>query len=444
MAWSKLSVGFWLASGFVISGVATACSSTTDPIKAGPTTGGTPSMTTTGGSATSGSGGAVAASGTAAGGASGGGMGRPPVDGKCGPSSVKRAADGLCYCQPATLTSCSNGCGDLQTDPDRCGDCDTKCEASQACRAGKCTASPTVLVPAAEGCRSIKLAVADGTLYWTDEGHGTVQSITVAGGTAKSLVTGQMAPTQIAVNGTALYWLASGAKSIMTATLAGASPTEVVKSATDAIAAFTFSEDGKSLYFSAGRFVNKTTAAPGGTVTEVGHEESGLPHALAVAGKLIAYPADLNGDVDIMTEVAGTPAVCASPDSKTDTNSSCARVARSQGGLYLDASYIVDGDAYWLNGPQVVTSPADVPDGTNDFVATATNPAALAGTALTIVDKQVYFADDTGTVYHSGLMVNAVVETLARAQKSPMSIAADANNVYWANTDCSIMSVPLK
>ncbi|HEX2871435.1 MAG TPA: hypothetical protein VHP33_09270 [Polyangiaceae bacterium] len=77
------------------------------------------------------------------------------------------------------------------------------------------------------------------------------------------------------------------------------------------------------------------------------------------------------------------------------------------------------------------------------LVAVATKALVPSGTALTIVDKQVYFADDTGTVYHSGLMVNAVVETLARAQKSPMSIAADANNVYWANTDCSIMSVPL-
>ena len=448
MAWSKLSVGFWLTSSVLASGLVSACSSTTDPIKAGPTTGGTPPTTTTGGTAAagaSGSGGTDAASGSATGGtSSGGAMGRPPVDGKCGANSVKRAADGLCYCQPATLTSCSNGCGDLQTDPDRCGDCDTKCEASQACRAGKCTAAPTVLVPAAAGCTSIKLAVADGTLYWTDKGHGTVQSVPTAGGTAKSLVTGQLAPTQLAVNGGALYWLASGAKSVMTATLAGGTPTEVVKSATDDIAAFTFSEDGKTLYFSAGRFVNKTTAAPGGTVTEVGHEDSGLPHALAVSGNLVAYPADLNGDVDIMTMTEGTPSVCASPDSKTATNANCARVARSQGGLYLDASYIIDGDAYWLNGPQVVTSPADVPDGTNNFVATATNPAALAGTALTIVDKQVYFADDTGTVYHSGLMVSAVVETLARAQKNPMSIAADASNVYWANTDCSIMSVPLK
>lgn len=447
MAWSKLSVGFWLASGVLASGLVSACSSTTEPIKAGPTTGGTPPTTTTGGSATGGSGGASAgsaASGAATGGTAGGGMGMPPIDGKCGPNSVKRAADGLCYCQPATLTACSNGCGDLQTDPDRCGDCDTKCGETQACRGGKCTAAPTVLVPAIAGCNSIKLAVADGTLYWTDKGHGIVQSIATMGGVAKPLVTDQAAPTQIAINGTALYWLASGAKAIMTSTLAGATPTEVVKSATDDIAAFTFSEDGKTLYFSAGRFVNKTTAAPAGAVTEVGHEESGLPHALAVSGKLIAYPADLNGDVDIMTEVAGTPAVCASPDSKTETNSSCARVARSQGGLYLDASYIIDGDAYWLNGPQVVTSPADVPDGTNNFVATATNPKALAGTALTIVNKQVYFADDTGTLYHSGLTVNAEVEVLARAQKSPTSIAADDTNLYWANTDCSIMSVPLK
>lgn len=251
-----------------------------------------------------------------------------------------------------------------------------------------------------------------------------------------------MAPTQLTVNGGALYWLASGTKQIMTATLTGTTATEVVKSPSDAIFGFTFAEDGKTLYFSAGTKINKTSAN-GGAVVEVGHEESGVPHALAVAGDLVAFPADLNGDVDIMTMVSGTPSVCASLDSTLATNSSCSRVARSQGGLYLDSIYIVGDDAYWLNGTQVVSSPTKATPA-NDTVATATDPNALVGTTMAIVKDHVYFADDTGSIYQAPLMVNADVATLARGQLSPTAITADDDNVYWANTDCSIMSTPLK
>jgi hypothetical protein len=252
-----------------------------------------------------------------------------------------------------------------------------------------------------------------------------------------------MAPSQIAVNGASLYWLAGGTKQIMTATLAGATPTEVVKSATDEIGGFTFSEDGKKLYFSAGTKISKTSATPGGAITEVGHEESGIPRALAVSGNLVAFPADLNGDVDIMTMVEGTPSVCASADSTVATNTSCARVARSQGGLYLDAVYIVGDFAYWLNSAQVVRSPTKTAP-SNDPVLTDPDPNALSGTAMAIVKDQVYYADDQGSVYRSPLMINAEVATVARGQLKPTSITADDNNVYWANTNCSIMSAPLK
>jgi hypothetical protein len=442
MAWSKLSVGLVLTSGLLVSGVVTACSSTNEPIKAGPSSAGAAS--TTGGSAATA--GSTATGGTGGATAGGAGTSFPPVNDKCGANTTKR--NGLCYCQPATLSACADGCGDFQTDADHCGNCETKCAATQACRAGKCTTTPTAVVPAIAGCGSIKLAVAGGTLYFTDKMHGSVQSVATTGGTVKALVPGQMSPTQIAVNGEALYWLASGTKQVMTSTLAGATPTEVVKSAAADIGGFTFSEDGKTLYFSAGTKVSKISATPGTTAAvEVGHEESGIPHALAVSGKLVAYPADLNGDVDIMTMVEGTPSICASPDSMVEKNTSCARVARSQGGLYLDAVYIVGDNAYWLNGPQVVTSPANIPDGassTNNTVATASNPNALAGTAMAIVKDQVYFSDDTGSIYAAALKVNADVATIARGQMSPTSITADDANVYWANADCSIMSAPLK
>lgn len=240
MAWSKLSVGLVATSGLLLSGVVTACSDEAEPIKAGPSSAGSPA--TAGGSPPSG--GSAPIGGTSTGGSAGaqagstgGATGFPPVGDKCGPNTTKK--DGLCFCQPASLDACASGCGDFQTDAERCGNCDTRCEATQACNAGKCTATPKALVAAAATC-DIKLAVAGGTLYWTDKVGGTLHSVATTGGTPKSLVTAQMAPSQVAVNGSSLYWLASGTKQIMTATLAGATPTEVVKSASDAIGGFTF------------------------------------------------------------------------------------------------------------------------------------------------------------------------------------------------------------
>jgi hypothetical protein len=456
MASSKLCVGLVLASGLLVSSLVSACGEKVEEIKPGPSPGGSSTLphggaTGTGGATggTSGAGGVSGGSGGAAtGGAAGAGMGVPPVGGKCVTNAVKHAADGLCYCQPSTLTMCTDGCGDFPTDPDHCGNCTTKCEAAQACTAGKCTASPKVLAPAVAGCGSMMLTIASGTVYWTDKLHGTVNSVAAAGGAPKALVTGQTGAEQIAVNGAALYWIANGTtvKQIMTSPLAGGTATAVLKTApTGDIHGFTFSEDGKTLYYSTDKLINKTpiTGAGAGTITEVGHEEKGIPHALAVAGDLIVYPAQVTGDIDVMKMVDGTPASCASPDSAVP-NTNCDRLARSQGNLYDSAVYLIEGNAYWLNGNQVTGNPVVNPTGVNDIIAQATSANVMNGTALTILNKVVYFTDDSGYVYSAPLMKNAPVTTLARAQMKPTSIAADAANLYWANGDCSIVALPLK
>ncbi len=449
MASSKLSVGLVLVSGLAVSSLIAACGEKVEEIKPGPTPGGQTTTTPRGGSkatggsssGTSGTGGG--SSGATTGGTGGAPIGVPPVDGKCVTNAVKHVADMLCYCQPSTLTMCANGCGDFQTDPDRCGNCDTKCEAAQACTAGKCTASPKVLAPVAAGCGSMLLTVAGGTVYWTDKLHGSVNSVAATGGTPKAIVTALTAPTQIAVNGAALYWIAG--MQIMTAPLAGGTATPVLKTAaTTVINGFTFSEDGMTLYFANDKMINKTTAVAGGAITLVGTEEKGIPHALAVAGDLLVYPAETTGDIDVMTMIDGTPAVCASPDSLKAVNAHCDRLARSQGNLYYDAIYVIKGNAYWLNGNQVSGNPVVNPTGVNDIIAQATSASAINGTALTIVRDIAYFTDDSGYVYSAPVMKNAPVTTLARAQMKPTSIAADDANLYWANGDCSIMALPLK
>jgi hypothetical protein len=396
------------------------------------TTGGVPMGGVSGGGVNGGTGGF--------GGSAGGFAGNNPNT--CPPNSVRHADDMLCHCQPATLTQCADGCGDLTLDPDHCGNCDTKCGPTVTCTASQCGVAPTTLVPAVTGCGALQLALGGGKLYWTDRLHGSLSSVAITGGAPQPLLQNQAAPTQIIVSGSSLYWLASGKKSIMTATTAGASPTIVMQSADD-IGGFTLSIDGQTLYFSAGTKVNKTTSAPGGAVTEVGHEDAGIPRGLALTGNLIAFPTDLNADVDVMTLVDGTPAVCATPDSTTAVNLNCARAARSQGLLLLDSIFIVNGRVHWANGLSLLSAPVVNPQDFSETSATAQSPMASTITAFTIEAQNSYLADDAGFVYQATVIPNGPTLAIARGQGAPTSIVADATHVYWATQDCAIRSTPV-
>jgi len=427
--------------GLFASSLVAACGNDAGgPVAPGPSAGGSTatggsSVQPTGGTATGGTAnGGANTGGTAAGGSSGAGGASA-----CPPNSVKHADDGMCHCQPASLMMCADGCGDFMTDPDHCGGCMTKCTATQACNAGKCTVAPTPVVPAPATCGGMHLAVNAGKLYYTDSMAGTVSSVAITGGAPTPLVSAQMKPTTIMVNGTALFWLAFGAKAVMTSPLTGGAGAAVTPTSTDDINGFTI--DGTTLYWAAGFKVSKMPIA-GGAPVEVGHEDSGVPHGLAVAGMYIGYPAAVNGDIDVMKMVEGTPAVCASEDSVTAVNKNCGRLARSQGDLVLDSIFIIGDDAYWANMAQITTSSASAPTGFNTTVTNS--PSDKKITAFTVAGGKVYFADESGGVFQSPLTANSTATSIARGQKNPTSVAADDANVYWANEDCSIMSAPLK
>jgi hypothetical protein len=213
----------------------------------------------------------------------------------------------------------------------------------------------------------------------------------------------------------------------------------MITDTTNGLGGYTVSADGMTLYYADGVTIYSMPVA-GGAATEVGHEDTGIPKALAVEGDLIAFPADVNGDVDVMTIVDGTPAVCASDDSTTAVNMNCARIARSQGALNLESIFLVDGMAYWGNQSSFQTSSAAMPTGLNDVVANG-SPDSSKLTSFTVFGTTGYFADDEGNVFSAPLMVMATPKKLARAQMGITSFAADATTVYWANEDCSIQSV---
>jgi hypothetical protein len=376
--------------------------------------------------------------GGSTGGAAGAGMGRPPgADGKCLTGESKHT-DMLCYCQGTGLTSCSDGCFDQQSDPNHCGMCTTKCSATAACSVGKCGAAPTALVPAATGCGSMHLALSGTTLYYTDETHGKVQSVPVAGGTPAVIAMTEMAPTLISSNGTTVYWLAKGAKSVKRS-VAGAAAVTVVPAQTDDIGGYTLSPDGNSVYFSVKTKIFKVASDGTGAVSTVGQEDSGLPKALAIEGTTLGYPTDVNVDVDVMT-LGGVAPICAS-EGATLINTACTRIARSQGSLFFDNFYILSGVAYWASAADVKSSPVGTPD-SNVTIASAID--ALSLTTFSIANSTLFFADDLGVVSKSPLVANSKPIPIARNQMGVTSIAADANNAYWATGDCAIMTVPIK
>jgi hypothetical protein len=364
--------------------------------------------------------------------------------GKCAPGALPHPDDMLCYCQPTTLTQFSDGCFDPQTDPDHCGaPCAAKCGATQICSAGTCGATPATFVPGAAGCGTIRLALSGTTLYWTDTMHGTVKSIaTTAGATAKTISSTEKSPTLLSANGTTVFWLATGTMNAIMKSTGGAAPTAVYSATTtDAINGFTVSADGNTVYFAMGTKISKV-AATGGAVSEVGHEDSGIPHALSVDGTNIGYPTDQNFDVDVMT-IGAAPAVCASPDSTTATNLNCNRVARSQGTVNFEAMLLSGGNAYWGYQAQIQTAAIADTTGADSTVASGDSNASSLP-AISFNNGSVFFADDVGFVYKAPLMKGATVTEIARAQMGTTSVVGNDANAYWATGDCAIMTAPVK
>lgn len=348
---------------------------------------------------------------------------------------------GASACFPESYVRCGTDCSDLTSDAAHCGACATACEATQVCNASKCGASPTALVPAAAGCGALRLVLSGTTLYWTDEMHGTVKSIPAAGGTATSIVSGETKPTQLKVAGTNVYWIGGDKKLIRKAPVAGGAATTVATS-TDAIGGLTLTADGMTLFYSAGTKIYQVSASannmPGTVVGEEGN--LGIPGPLAYddTTKKLAYPTSVNGDVDVIT-IGATSALCSSEDSATPSKN-CIRVARSQGSLNYENTYIIGGNAYWVDGSSVKL--ASISDATAGNLTVASSGDGSL-TAFGINGMNAYFADNLGTVFTSGIAADsdAAKKKLVRGQMGVTSIIGDGTKAYWAGADCAIMQV---
>jgi hypothetical protein len=212
------------------------------------------------------------------------------------------------------------------------------------------------------------------------------------------------------------------------------------------------SDDGATVYFTAGTELYKVPKA-GGAVVNVGYSEGprhGIPKALAVNTQFAFYPTDLTANVEMAPLTAMCdPAAAALPEPTCPL-----RLARSQGGLLLDTIYVRGDNVYWANDDKVIMKSIAVAldaglDAAKTEFAGAVNFGNVTGFALGTANA--YFGEfpALGTNPADGYVEKSpnppyaagatpTPTTLARNQPAPASLAVDGTNVYWTTSNCDI------
>jgi hypothetical protein len=362
-----------------------------------------------------------------------------------------------CQCQAGLTDICpTTGCTDKMVDPDNCGTCGTRCAPTSTCNGGVCGPAPTVLLPPVSGCvGGLSIAASDGTVFYADATHNTINRVGVG-----ALLTNESGASQLALNGKDLYWYDKGtntirrllatsvvATNVFTATTMTASPP-----ATDTVGGFLVTPDGGRVYVSVGTTVVaiSTAIAGGGTPSVVAEERrGGIPEALALDGTTnVVYPTSINGDVDAPDLVGTPPAICGVEDVNGNVlQGTCPRLARSQGELLPTFVAVIAGLAYWVDGTNLKSEmiPAAGGAGTT-FITIGMAQTSTITAAVSNGSDTIYFADadpgalTQGFIEKTSLAPNSTPILLARGQYAPVSVAVDATKVYWSTADCAILS----
>jgi hypothetical protein len=422
-----------------------------------------------GGSA-AGNGGSAAGNGGASGSTGAGGVGSDTgsptrADGTCVNYAYKFHG-GVCSCQQGTPDVCGDACTDRSLDNDNCGTCGHKCPATSICNAGQCGPEVFNVVPPAPGCGSLQLALADGTLYWTDRDHGTVNSLALGTANAKptTIAAGEHTPGLVEVRGSNLFWVsavsqeATNAAAIWsfpaTGTIrrlarAGGTVADVVTETGPygGIRGLAISEDGRTVYYSSGTNV-RAVPVMGGAGIDVGHEANGgIPSALGLEGSYVGYIAAVNGKVDAVKVTGGAVASCGANPDGTLNYVDCQRL----GGCTPDPLYerfiVRGGNAYWADGTEVRTGALGAAGGTSvQIIADTFSENDIVG--LAAAPDAIYFAEDgdyagnqTAMIEKAPYAPSSTAVMIARGQHHPHALVTDAKYVYWATGDCAINAV---
>jgi hypothetical protein len=358
--------------------------------------------------------------------------------------------------------------------------CAPACGAGMACVSGACLPAPVVLARA-PGCGAARLALAGGTLYWTEHATGAVRSVAVSSpGTPTPVASNQMAPGPIAADDVAVYWSNDGDGTIMRAPLAG-----VDGGASDAGAADGGAADGgaaplltapaaaKGLLASGGFLYYDTgpstlrVARTGGTPTTLATFATckmSTPVALALDATYV-YQTDTLSQFITRARNDGTQLVnnpCVAADAGAPQIAAPETITHSQGELYLGALYRAGDEVVWADHTNIY---AKLVQGAITSREVANSAGENIITGFVVTGASVYLAEGVDPVAGPTSYTVQVAPLgtpdgggdtpmgaiIAVDQMNASSFAADATRVYWtthtpsatagAPDDCQIVSL---
>lgn len=459
-----------------------ACSSDTGPDKTIPgppnltgATGGKGGSSTTAGSAGMTTGGTEATGGSAgSGGASGGSGGGPANNGM---SCMKTAdcmgsgffckkaagaaadATGLCSCSVDKPEICGTGaegaCVNRSTDPNNCGECGMKCDAGAACVAGKCGAKPTDVVTATGCGGKVRMTLADGKIYFTEETTGKVRSVAVAGGAITDLATAQAGPGHLAVDATNIYWANEAsvdANKVMKKALAGngaAAALDTEAMPAQKILALALADN--KLYYALESDIHQMSTTGTGDIivaTSVNYDKplepvvQGIPRGMTLNATHVTFTTPMGRNAVESHTIAG-------PRPALVGDTGYFKLAKSIGALLESGDiYSTATHAFWVDNEKIARNKVDAMEAVPETVASAPDSKPIV--AFTITDKDVYAAMEDGRIFKHSLTPPAMPDAdpnppalIARDQMGVVSMVVDATKLYWIGSDCVIRSTAL-
>ncbi|MDB4980898.1 MAG: putative serine/threonine-protein kinase pknH [Myxococcales bacterium] len=406
----------------------------------------------------------------------------------------------LCGAHPEVCgVACGVLCADLATDSENCGGCGIACKPSAACNAGVCGDEPIRLVAPAPGCSSLRLVHENGSITWTDLGHGTIKRVSATGGVATTLASSVVpavihltddqpllvndlpVPAAFVVRDGVVYWInapdlvtvdaagfahggrgteirsviAGGApKTLLPAALApDASPISSVGTPSrpaietagqkPPISALTLSPDGATLYFGAGSRLYSIPSAGATTAADVKMvgftigPEHGFATALATDGKRLFFPSSDNRGINMFDLTKPC-------DPSTSVQYSCPSFVYGSFPIpLLDTITVSGGVLSWSKENNVWRADLSTADpsmnGHQIYSDTIKN---FGVTGFAVGPTHAYFGENTLIERGGPVSVDVgtppVAQVIARAQPWPTSFAVDGTRVYWTTTNCDI------
>ena len=302
-----------------------------------------------------------------------------------------------------------------------------------------------VLLATGSPCLAMDLAIANGTLYWTEDATGLVRSVSAAGGPVSTIASGQMRAGAIAVDAKNIFWVAGDRKTIMRRAVAGGAISTFVAATTETerlggendINALLVSNN--TLYFGRYTFAYKmpTDGSMFTAIMSSPPEDLGKPGAFALDGTHL-YQTEIGHNAVSRELLNGMQ------NGKLETGAMAPlapdRIAVSVADLLIDAIAVRDDYVIWANGASIWTKLSNHgEDDPASILATAVGTNPISG--FVVSGAFIYFGESSANAVEVVPIDSGLSRVLATGQMNPGQFVADDANVYWRTSDCRVMKL---